>query len=99
MSIVVIFRARAGDFDPEHMPTALRLRDTALAEFGCEEFVYATTPDGEEVALSYWPDEASIKRWKAHTEHLAAQREGRARWYSSYRVQVAEITRDYGHSR
>ena len=99
MSLVVIFRARSQGDDPEYMETALKLRDTALAEFGCQEFVFAMTPDGEQIALSYWPDEASIARWKAHAEHLAAQGQGRARWYASYRVQVAQIGRDYGFTR
>ncbi len=94
--LVVVFRARARAMDEEYLPTALRMRDKALAEYGCTEFVFAATPDGEEIALSYWPDEASIARWRNDPEHQAAQQKGRAIWYASYRVQVAEIQRDYG---
>jgi heme-degrading monooxygenase HmoA len=94
--LVVVFRARAHAMDEEYLPTALRMRDKALAEYGCTEFVFAATPDGEEIALSYWPDEASIARWKKDLEHQAAQEKGRTLWYASYRVQVAEIRRDYG---
>jgi hypothetical protein len=52
--------------------------------------------DGEpELALSYWPDEASIRAWKQHADHLMAQQLGRERWYSDYQVEVAEIKRQY----
>ena len=98
-SHVVIFRARhaAAASDPAYLETALTLRDKALAEYGCLEFVYATTPDGEEVALSYWPDEAAILRWKQDLEHRVAQQDGYAKWYSEFRIQVGQIERDYGH--
>lgn len=97
--IIVVFRARAHAMDDSYLPMALRMRDKALAEYGCTEFVFANTPDGEEIALSYWPDEASITRWKRDVEHIAAQQLGRERWYSSYQVEVASIHRAYGHAR
>lgn len=96
-SIIVVFRAHPRTLDDAYMTTALRMRDKALAEFGCTEFVFATTPEGEEVALSYWPDEASILRWKNDPEHQAAQKCGQSLWYTSYLVQVADITRAYGY--
>lgn len=97
--LVVIFRAKSGAMDEAYVPTALRMRDKAIAEYGCTEFVFSTTPEGEEIALSYWPDEGSIQRWKADLEHQDAQEQGRTRWYASYQIQVAEIQRSYGHSR
>jgi len=97
--IIVVFRARAFAQDDDYMATALRMRDKAIAEYGCTEFLFANTPDGEEVALSYWPDEASILRWKQDPEHQAAQARGRGLWYSSYVVQVASIHREYGFRR
>jgi hypothetical protein len=69
---VVIFRARVRDADDEYTRVASRLRELALSEFGCLEFVSAL--DGaDEIALSYWPDEASIVAWKRHGEHVLAQ--------------------------
>jgi heme-degrading monooxygenase HmoA len=51
-----------------------------------------------EISLSYWPDEERIRAWKEYPEHLMAQQNGRERWYESYSVQVAKISRDYqGH--
>ncbi len=91
---VVIFRAKVRAFDDEYSRVAVRLRELALSEFGCLEF-HAVTEGQDEVALSYWNDEASIKAWKAQAEHLLAQKAGREKWYESYSVQVAQITREY----
>jgi len=91
---VVIFRATARQLDAEYSATAATLRHLALTQFGCLEFVAVTEGD-QEVALSYWPDEASIRAWKQHTDHLMAQQLGRERWYNGYRVEVAEIKRQY----
>lgn len=95
---VVIFRARVRDADDEYTRVASRLRELALNEFGCLEFVSAL--DGaDEIALSYWPDETSILAWKRHGEHVLAQALGRERWYEGYVVEVAEIARAYRWSR
>ncbi len=91
---VVIFRARPGAIDSDYAHTAARMREIAFASFGCLDFVSVTEGD-QEVALSYWPDEASIQQWKAHSEHVLAQELGREKWYASYIVQIAEIKREY----
>ena len=92
---VVIFRAKARALDAEYSAMAAQMRQLALTQFGCLDFTAATEGE-QEIALSYWPDEASIRAWKQHTDHLMAQRLGRERWYASYRVEVAQITRAYG---
>jgi heme-degrading monooxygenase HmoA len=91
---VVIFRAKVHQTDHEYTVVATRMRELALTQFGCIEFT-AVTEGTQEVALSYWPSEAHIRAWKAHSDHVLAQHLGRQRWYASYTVQVAEITRDY----
>lgn len=91
---VVIFRARIKQLDEEYTRTASRMRELALTRFGCLEF-HAVSEGKQEIALSYWPDEDSIRAWKAHPEHIEAQALGRSRWYESYSVQVAKIGREY----
>lgn len=91
---VVIFRATAHTLDADYSATAARLRELALGQFGCLDFVAVTEGD-QEIALSYWPNEASIRAWKQHADHLMAQELGRERWYSGYTVEVAHITRRY----
>ena len=93
---VVIFRAQAKALDAEYSAMAAQMRELALTRFGCLDFTAVTEGD-QEVALSYWPDEASIRAWKQHTDHLVGQRLGRERWYANYSVEVAEITRRYRH--
>ena len=91
---VVVFRARIRHLDTDYSATASRMRDLALGQFGCLEF-QAVTEGDQEIALSYWPDESSIRAWKQHADHLMAQQMGRERWYASYSVEVAEIRRSY----
>jgi heme-degrading monooxygenase HmoA len=91
---VVIFRATVREFDATYNRMAARMRELALKEFGCLGF-HAVTEGAQEVALSYWPDEAAIRAWKAHPEHLLAQQQGRDRWYTAYSVEVAEVRRAY----
>jgi heme-degrading monooxygenase HmoA len=91
---VVIFRARVRAFDAEYLRTATRLRELAFAQFGCLDF-HGVLEGDNEVTLSYWPDEAAIRAWRAHPEHVLAQQAGRDRWYVSYTVQIAPITRQY----
>lgn len=92
--LVVIFRATVRELDAEYSQMAARMRELALLEFGCLDF-HAVSEGPHEVALSYWPDAASIQAWRAHPEHVEAQRLGRERWYASYSVEVAEVGRAY----
>lgn len=52
--------------------------------------------DGLGLTVSYWRDEEAALAWKRVGAHLGAQRLGRERWYASYRVRVATVTRDHG---
>lgn len=72
---VVIFRATVRQLDEHYSQMAARMRELALTEFGCLGF-HAVTEGHSEVALSYWPDEAAIRAWKNHPEHLLAQQHG-----------------------
>ncbi len=90
----VIFRATAGQQDQDYSDMVARLRELAFARYNCQEF-FAVTEGDQEVAISYWNSEADIRAWRKDSEHELAQHKGRARWYSSYRVEVVEIRRQY----
>ena len=94
---VVIFRAKVRPLDDEYFRVAARMRELALTQFGCVEF-QSVSEGNDEISLSYWADEASILAWKQHAEHVIAQQLGRERWYESYRVEIAAITRRYQHN-
>jgi heme-degrading monooxygenase HmoA len=90
----VIFRAEILEQDAEYAVMASRMRDLAIDEYGCVEFV-ACTEGNSEIAISYWESEQQIQQWKQNAEHLAAQEKGRSKWYKSYTVQVVKVVRAY----
>ena len=47
------------------------------------------------LSLSFWRDEASIQKWRNLLEHRLAQKKGKEVLFTSYRIRVAEVVRDY----
>ena len=90
----VIFKAKPGIQDEAYSKTVARMRQLAFEQYGCKEFVAVTEGD-QEIAISYWDNEESIRLWKSDSEHTLAQESGRSKWYQSYTVQVVEIKREY----
>lgn len=91
---VVIFRAKIRGLDEDYSVTADRMRELAFEAFGCLDF-QSVTEGSSEVTLSYWPSEEAIHAWRMHPEHVAAQKLGRERWYESYSVEIAQVSRSY----
>ena len=60
-----------------------------------ERFESLTTP-GKIVSISFWRDEAAVRRWRELASHRAAQAEGRGGIFADYRLRVASVLRDYG---
>ena len=48
------------------------------------------------ITVSYWSDLESIKNWKANAEHRQAQKLGHDKWYTSFKVRISKVERDYG---
>ncbi len=94
----VIFTARVDTDDSEYGEMASRLRELALNQYGCLEFI-AANEAGQEIAISYWKSQDDILAWKQDAEHQVAQSYGRERWYTSYRVQVTEVLREYEYAK
>lgn len=94
----VIFKAQVGQQDEQYQQSVARMRELAFAKYGCLDFI-AVTEGEQELAISYWPDQQSIQKWKQDTEHTLAQQFGRDKWYQSYTVQVVEIKREYSHNK
>ncbi len=91
---VVIFRAQIRQLDEYYTAMAAQLRQMALQEYGCTAF-HASCESGQEIALSYWPDLASIQRWREASLHLEAKSMGRDSWYTAYSVDIARLERGY----
>ncbi len=91
----VIFRATMAKVDEEYYRTAKRLRDLAINDYGCVNFV-SMMEGNVEIAISYWETEAQIAQWKNDPIHKVAQAKGRQGWYESYSVEVCKVERAYG---
>lgn len=62
-----------------------------------ERFKSVSEP-GKYLSLSFWRDEQAVADWRNAGEHRSAQQEGRVSIFNTYRLRVAEVTRDYGMS-
>ncbi len=51
------------------------------------------------ITVSYWKDTDAILNWKQQTDHLVAQKMGRAQWYSAYKTRICRVERDYTFAR
>lgn len=51
---------------------------------------------GKILSLSFFRDEAAVDAWRNLAEHRKAQRKGRTRLFSNYRLRIAGVVRDYG---
>ena len=51
--------------------------------------------DGRGLTVSYWRDEAAIRAWREHPEHIEARRRGRDAWYGDWAIRVCRVERAY----
>ncbi len=91
---IVIFRAKIAGLDEEYHRMTARMRTLAEQKYGCSGVV-SVTEDGEEISISYWKNQEQVKAWKNDAEHIAAQEMGKSKWYKWYKVQIAEVVREY----
>lgn len=47
------------------------------------------------ITVSYWESLEAISKWKAHTDHLIAQKKGMKDWYEWYNVKICRVEREY----
>ncbi len=101
MTVAVIFSSTRTEGDDEaYASAATRMVELAAEQPGFEGIESVRDPVTRRgITVSYWTDDASARAWKGVAEHLVAQEAGRERWYSSYEVVVAEVTRTYRHPR
>ena len=59
-----------------------------------ERFQSITSP-AKFVSLSFWRDEEAVRKWRNVQQHREAQAKGRGGIFSSYRLRIASVIRDY----
>ncbi len=93
----VIFSSHRTDADAAgYAATAVQMEALARRQPGFLGVESVRGADGFGITVSYWRDEASIRRWKMQVDHQLAQQQGRQVWYERYEVKVAKVARGYG---
>lgn len=95
MTVAVVFSSTLSDNTDGYEAMADRMEALASEQPGYVGIESARGSDGFGITVSYWTDDAAARAWKAIAEHVEAQRLGGQQWYDSYRVVVAEVTREY----
>ena len=90
----VIFTSTRTDGDNGYAAMAAKMEQLAALQPGYLGIETARQELG--ITVSYWADLASIGNWKADIDHQRAQALGREKWYSSFRVRISRVERDYG---
>jgi heme-degrading monooxygenase HmoA len=98
-ALAVVFTSRRTPGDGGYAQTADQMVALAASQPGFLGVESARGEDGLGLTVSYWRDEASIRRWREQADHLAAQRAGRERWYRAYAVRVCRVEREYAFER
>ena len=94
--IVVVFRSRLKPgVEQEIEPLGARMYELASRMPGFVSYRDYQAADGEAVTVVEFESAETLKAWREHPEHLAAQAAGRERFFESYRIQVCRVERDY----
>lgn len=94
--VVVVFRSRLKpEAGKDYQETDERMARLAATMPGFISYMPCTSADGEDVAVVEFDSHESVAAWRAHPEHREAQRLGRERWFSAYRITVCDSVRDY----
>jgi heme-degrading monooxygenase HmoA len=90
----VIFSSLRTEGDNGYGETADRMDALAMQQPGYLGIEAAR--EGLGITVSYWRSLEDIAAWKRVVDHAEAQRQGRADWYTRYRVRIAKVEREYG---
>jgi len=93
----VVFTSARTATDEGYADTAEKMMALASNQPGFLGVESVRQEGGLGITVSYWKDTESIRKWKTHAAHQQAQQLGRDKWYSSYRIRVAKVDREYGY--
>ncbi len=98
--IVVLFRSKlTADAGADYQEMAAEMLATAKDMPGFVDFKTFHAEDGERVSIVRWQDKETLAAWRNHPRHRLAQQTGRAKWYESYKIEIAEVIRDSAFER
>lgn len=96
--IAVLFEAYAvAERQTRYLELAAELRPELekIEGFIAIERFKSLSTDGKILSLSWWESEDAVLAWKRNVLHQAAQREGQQTIFARYRIQVAQVIREY----
>lgn len=71
--------------------TSLRMNELVAQQEGYLGGEDMETTDGKVISVCYWKNLENIKTWRSHVEHQMAIEQGKKRWFSKYKIQIAEV--------
>ncbi|MDC6353023.1 MULTISPECIES: antibiotic biosynthesis monooxygenase family protein [unclassified Robiginitalea] len=93
----VIFTSRRTEEQAGYAETSARMMELAARQPGYLGVDHAREEVG--ITVSYWESLEAIAGWKAQADHALAQRYGREKWYSEYRIRICRVEKEYGFNR
>ena len=97
--VVVLFRSKLVDVPAGYAEMAQEMDDLAKTMPGFVDVKAYKADDGERLTIVWWESEETLKGWREHVRHRAAQRLGRETWYQYYKIEVAEVVRSNAFAR
>jgi heme-degrading monooxygenase HmoA len=92
--IVTVFRSRLmPGLKDEYVALVDRMQQIAKTIPGYISHKGFWSDDGERVTIVEFEHEEGQRAWRMHPEHIEAQRQGRAKYYSEYDIKVCEVKR------
>lgn len=97
IAVIFEFTAAEGRFaDYKRLAEALNEEVRKLDGFISIERFQSITNASKFVSISFWRDEAAVRKWRNVQQHREAQAKGRGGIFSAYRLRVCRVIRDYG---
>jgi heme-degrading monooxygenase HmoA len=95
--IVTVFRSRLmPGLQEEYVALVERMREIVEKMPGYISHKGFWAEDGERVTIVEFESEEAQHAWRTHPDHIAAQRQGRERFYAEYDIKVCSVVHE-GH--
>ena len=99
--VLVTFKVRARDdvdYDAFGKVSARMMElVTQMPGFHWIEWYASADDPGTQLALALFESREAVKAWREHPEHREAQNRGKGEFFERYRIQIADLARQYGH--
>ena len=93
--IVTVFRSRLlPGLQEEYVALVERMQEIARGIPGYISHKDFGAEDGERVTIVEFEHEEGQRAWRTHAEHIAAQKQGRLKYYEMYDIKVCNVLYD-----